>query len=1224
MRIVIDMQGAQTESRFRGIGRSTMAFAQAVVRNRGEHEIILALSGLFPDTIEPIRAAFDGLLPQENILVWHALGPVLEGIEGNDRHREIAEVIREAFFAALEPDVVHICSLFEGYVDDAVTSIGRFDTETPVCVTLHDLIPLLNPDRYLRPNPRYEDHYLRKIEWLKRTSRYLAISESSKQEGISLLSAPKHHFINTMAAVEPYFQPQDISDTVADALKRKLAISRPFVLYTGGADERKNLPRLIEAYAGLPVQLRKHHQLVFAGRIPEGDIARLKHIARTSGLKDDELLFTGYVTDEELINLYHLCQLYVFPSWHEGFGLPALEAMACGVPVIGANTSSLPEVIGLPDALFAPFDVAAISQKMAQALEDEAFRNRLREHGLEQAKKFSWDETAKRSIAAWEGLPRAWMKEEGTWRQISERIATLYQRLVDGIAALAIEGTTVSDVELRQIAVCMERNEQQLDRYLRPSTLPSKITWRIEGPFDSSYSLALVNRETARALSSLGHRVVLHSTEGPGDFPPNKQFLSENADLAEMYGRSFEVAHVDADVVSRNLYPPRVADMTARFNFLHAYGWEESGFPMEWIDAFNSSLQGMTVMSAHVRKIMVDHGLTVPVEVSSLGVDHWHRIKPDMELHIEARAFRFLHVSSCFPRKGADVMLRAYGRAFRTGDDVTLVIKTFPNPHNEIHRWLDEARANDPGFPDVVILETDYTDAQLKALYEQCHALVAPSRAEGFGLPMAEAMLSGLAVITTGWGGQMDFCTSDTAWLIDYSFARAKTHFGLPASVWAEPDERHLAVLMRDVYEMPAELRQTRIAAGQHLLNEKFHWSHAAARMVESARHWAQGVKAEVPRIGWITTWNTRCGIATYSEHLINNIQTKVSVLAAQAHSKTAEDESNVWRCWSAGDDDDLAGLTRQIAELELDTLVIQFNYGFFDLPTFASFLGGQIDKGRIVVVVMHATNDPAHVPHKKLSPLAPALMRCHRVLVHSPNDMNRLKQLGLVENVALFPHGIIDYTPSSAIRSNQGGEFVVASYGFFLPHKGLLELIDAIALLRDQGMQVRLNMVNAEYPVPEFRKIIGQAIEKIQSMRLDDRVSMCTDYLNDDESLRRLSEADLVVFPYQATGESASGAVRYGIASGRPVAVTPLDIFDDVGQAVHVLPGTTSADIAEGIARLAGEIMNGAETLREKEAQTERWRGEHRYSRIGSRLNQMLIALHVDYGSNFLIKEIQ
>ena len=164
MRIVIDMQGAQTESRFRGIGRYTLSFTQAVVRNRGEHEIILALNGFFPDTIEPIRAAFEDLLPQENIRVWHALGPVAENQPGNDSRREIAELTREALLASLQPDVIHVCSLFEGYADDAVTSIGKVDQNKRVSVTIHDLIPLLNPDQYLNPNPGFKQHYLRKIE----------------------------------------------------------------------------------------------------------------------------------------------------------------------------------------------------------------------------------------------------------------------------------------------------------------------------------------------------------------------------------------------------------------------------------------------------------------------------------------------------------------------------------------------------------------------------------------------------------------------------------------------------------------------------------------------------------------------------------------------------------------------------------------------------------------------------------------------------------------------------------------------------------------------------------------------------------------------------------------------------------------------------------------------------------------------------------------------------
>ncbi len=407
MRIVIDMQGAQGESRFRGIGRYTLAFAKAVARNRGGHEVMLALSGLFPSTVEPLRAEFEGLLPQENIRVWKAPGPVRGG---NDARRDQAELVREAFLASLRPDIIHISSLFEGLLDDAVVSIGRFDGITPVSVTLYDLIPLLNPAQYLEPHPAYEQYYRRKIQHLERAVLCLAISDFCREESIRALPNLEGKCVSVSTAIDDIFRRVRLSESEADRIRRQFDIVRPFILSTGGADERKNLPRLIQAYAALPARLREGHQLLFAGKMSDSAIAKLKQVARSARLKDDALLFTGYVSDDELLRLYNLCRLYVFPSWHEGFGLPALEAMACGAPVIGANASSLPEVIGLSEALFDPFDVEAIAHKMTQALEDEDFRSRLCVHGAEQAGKFSWDETAGRAIAEWErharGLPK--------------------------------------------------------------------------------------------------------------------------------------------------------------------------------------------------------------------------------------------------------------------------------------------------------------------------------------------------------------------------------------------------------------------------------------------------------------------------------------------------------------------------------------------------------------------------------------------------------------------------------------------------------------------------------------------------------------------------------------------------------------------------------------------------------------------------------------------------
>lgn len=1208
MRIVIDMQGAQTESRFRGIGRYTMSFAQSVVRNRGEHEIVLVLSGLFPDTIKPIRAAFQGLLPQENIRVWHAPAPVAAAQQQNHARRQFAELIREAFLASLQADLIHVCSLFEGYVDDAVTSIRHFDQRTPVSVTLYDLIPLLNPDQYLAPHPSYERYYRRKIEHLKQATSYLAISEFARQEAVQYLALDSSAVTNISTAVNESFRPLSLSEHTRTEIQQKLHLSRPFVLYTGGADQRKNLPRLIQAYASLPVRLRQSHQMLFAGKMPDCDVAHFKQVAKSAGLKADELLFTGFVSDEVLVQLYSLCTLYVFPSWHEGFGLPALEAMACGAPVIGANTSSLPEVIGLNEALFDPMQVSAIAAKLDEALSNAGFQNQLKENGLQRAKLFSWDETARRAIACWELLAQDTEDSFDSWAAASSATRKQYTEVVRSVAQQVGTLDVLAESELINLAFCLEKNEKELLSFHRRKPLPEQLSWRMEGPFDSSYSLALVNREFSKAINALGHNIAMHSTDGPGDFPANKHFLDENPLLAQMYEKSKYISPVESNITSRNLYPPRVHDLESQYNIMHNYAWEETGFPAQWTENLNQYLQGLAVVSHHVKKILIDNGVTVPIAVTSNGIDHWNRITADRSFSIKAKSFRFLHVSSCFPRKGADKMLEAYGNTFSKDDDVSLVIKTFSNPHNEIHRWIEDAKSANPDYPDVQVIDGDFSDAALKSLYEQCHALVAPSRAEGFGLPMAEAILSGLAVITTNWSGQTDFCTPDTAWLVDYHFARATSHFGIYSSVWAEPDSKDLAKKMREVYSLTEEGRAKKVDAGRALLNEKFKWSDCATKTIDFIRSMQTDRSNSTPNIGWISSWGTHCGIASYSQYLIKNMFTDIKILA----SKTNEpDQENIFRCWTAGDDDPLLELENKIKELNINTLIIQFNYGFFNLDKLNDFINSQADKGISIVVMLHATNDPVHAPDKKLSKVIPALKRCDRLLVHSPNDLNRLKNQGAIDNIAIFPHGVLDYDKS--IKSSESKGFTIASYGFFLPHKGLHELIEAIAILRKQGMSVELKMINSEYPVSQSRELIEGAKALIKKLGLSDYIELNTNYLEDSESLEYLASADLVVYPYQVTGESSSAAVRNGLAAQCPVAVTPLDIFEDVSEVVHHLPGMGVENIADGIKDILYSLKEKSTSAVKIEKAAETWRQQHLYSAMGKRLNNLVCSLHSD-----------
>lgn len=1206
MRIVIDLQGAQTINRHRGIGRYTLALVEALLRlGGGRHQFWLVENSQLPLLATTVRRQLCRFLPTERLLTCQLPQITPWADPSSSWWQRAGELCREAFCADLSPDRVLVTSLFEGGdQSSAHTSIGALFPEIPTTVIFYDLIPLLNAGTYLTDDVG-RGWYFNKLENLRRADRLLAISTYARQEAIDSLGLPPER-INVIGCGynSNLFRP-DPENASTDCLRR-YGITAPYLMHCSTLEPRKNLAGLIEAYSLLSTSLRQRYQLVFVGEVDQADRRLFQDRALQLGCAD-RLIFTGHVADLDLVALYRGAALFVFPSLHEGFGLPPLEAMACGTPTIGSNCTSLPAVIGRTEALFDPKSPEAIARAISRVLEDPVIAARLRAHGLEQARHFSWDHCAQLALEALELPPAVAPEQCLAWPQIAAQRQDRYRRLVNAVAAIG----PATDRDLQLLAGCVAANLRTTDPISRSATLGASLHWRIEGPFDSSYSLALLNRETALALDGLGHQVALHSTEGPGDFAPSAAFLAANPMLTRFYRRCVDLPALTADVTSRNLYPPRVSDLNGRLNLLHHFAWEESGLPAHWVEDFNTHLQGITCLSGHVRKVLIDHGVEVPLAISGCGVDHWQRIEPDPSFRLEARSFRFLHVSSCFPRKGADLLLAAYGQAFSATDDVSLVIKTFANPHNEIHRWLATARATCPDFPEVLVIEEDLSEARLKALYQQCQVLVAPSRAEGFGLPLAEAMISGLAVVTTAWGGQLDFCNHHTAWLVDYRFAPSRSHFDLFDSVWAEADVDHLSQCLRTVHATPTDRRRARSDAGREFLLAGFSWRHAAQRLVAAARYWSEPHPPPESRIGWVTTWNSRCGIAGYSSHLIQAVPAPVKILAADlvGQQAVAEDSDQVIRCWRPVDDR-LDRLAATIDQAGLDTLVIQFNYYFFDFIALTQFLESQLDAGRILLLTLHATCDPPGDADKRLALLVPVLKRCHRLLVHAVADLNRLKSLGLVDNVCLFPHGILDYQPVRQAKTESCGPRLLGSYGFFLPHKGLLELIEALGMLRSQGMEIGLRMVNAQYPVPASAEMIDAARRLIHRLGLDDHCQLHTDFLEESRSLTLLEECDLIVFPYQHTGESSSAAVRIGLATGRPVAVTPLAIFDDVAPAVLRLPGTSPTALAEGLAALWQPQEDGSVLPPQEAAEAKRWRDQHRYSSLGNRLLGMCRAL--------------
>ena len=774
MRIVIDLQGAQGDSRTRGIGRYSLSIAQAMVRNRGSHEVIIALNGLFTETIEPIRAAFDGLLPQENIRVWHAEGPVHPLDPSNTWRRHTAELMREAFLASLQPDIVHITSLFEGFVDDAVHSIGLIPAKIPTAVILYDLIPLIQSDVYLKQNTTYEAFYREKLAYLKRSDLYLCISESSRQECIKYLNATSEQAVDISAASDAHFKPVHTSMVEERSLRNKFKLNHPFLMYSGASDERKNHLRLIKAFSLLPFALRKNYQLAIVGHIQNYRREKFEEYIKLCGLEKNDVVITGRVTDEEMVRLYNLCELFVFPSWHEGFGLPALEAMSCGAPVIAANTSSLPEVIGRADALFDPFNEKAIAQKIAEVLTDDNLRNDLARHGLQQAQKFSWEESAKRAISAFENFYKKQQHESACVKGEKSKSTSL-SWLMESIAKLSNPPFEEHDW-LKAAQAIAQNYPQSTEKQLLIDI--SELAHR-----DHKTGIQRVVRSVLAELLAnppQGFRVepVYATPHEPGYRYARlfkQRFLSQPEQLVE----DVPLEAFSGDIfLGLDLQHHTVLQQTAFYAHLKRIGVQvhfvlydllpvllpkffPEGTPSihaQWLSAL-AQTDGVLCITRAVANEMAEWlGVFGPDRLRPFKLGWFHLgadvagSVPTLGLpadadHVLSTLYSrptFLMVGTIEPRKGQMQTLAAFSHLWDQGVDVNLVMV---GKHGwNVDLLVEMLHIHSERNKRLFWLEA-ITDEYLEKVYAASSCLIAASEGEGFGLPLIEAAQHQLPII---------------------------------------------------------------------------------------------------------------------------------------------------------------------------------------------------------------------------------------------------------------------------------------------------------------------------------------------------------------------------------------------------------------------------------------------------------------------------------------------
>ncbi len=919
------------------------------------------------------------------------------------------------------------------------------------------------------------------------------------------------------------------------------------ILFVGRIADNKRQADIVDCFNLYLRQYEPRAKLQLVGSTTsKGYLAHIKR--KISDLElDDVVTLAGKVSDENLVAHYQVADVYLSLSEHEGFGMPLIEAMTFGVPVVAHASASIPWTVGAGGLLLQTRDPRQVAATLDLVVSNPGLRRAMRRGARRSLGRFS--------------------------------LATLKHDLAGLLHELGDAGGEHGPA---------------------PVEAPLVGQWRVEGPFDSSYSLSIVNRNFALALDDAAIPTGLLSTEGGGDFPANPAFLAKNPRVADLVEAGVDGLH--QDVTLRFCYPPRTEGMSGLVRAIHSYGWEETGFPRRYVEWFNQRLDLVTVLSKTVKKVLMDSGVKVPIAVVGAGSDHLPASGPHAA-PVAGAPFRFLHVSSCFPRKAPDVLLDAWQRAFTRRDDVCLVIKTFPNPHHSMDEDVRAFRARYPDAAPIQVINQDISDEAVGKLYQSADAYVGAARGEGYGLPLAEAMRHGLPVITTRWGGQTDFCDDQTAWMVDFEFAHSRSHLVEGVSLWAEPDPQHLATRLREVFTATPEARKVRTDKALERVVAESSWARVVKRTQTAVV--ALGSMPQLnpeSKVGWLTTWNSRCGIAEYSRYILDALPLQRGpIFANRTTDLIVEDEERVVRCWDSGSrTENLDDVYEQACTTGIDALVIQYNFGFYKLAALESLLSRLQARGVAVYCVFHSTAAFQHGDeYISLEHVRDTLAGVQRIFVHSAPDLNRLKSYGLTDNSAMLLHGV--RAPRHVVPPI--GPKIIGCFGFLLPGKGLPQLIDAFALLAKDDASLRLRLVNALYPATVSNEEHARCVEQVRAHGLEARVEFETRFLAEEDALDRLADVSLVVFPYQATRESSSAAVRLGIASGRPVAVTPLSVFEDVSGAVFSLPGVAAPELAEGIAQLLAREDLEAQSA----AMTAKWCNARRWSVVATGLQNVI-----------------
>ena len=390
MKISFDMQAFQSVNRIGGIGKYNFDFLNTLFQLYPNNEYTLVYNGR--DT----EGSTEGMRRLKS-----TRSRIINYLPGNDLN-PINKWIQFFNYRFYSSDIIHILSPFE---PQSHTVILNKPVSTKTVITIYDFIPLIFRELYLSSSGA-QKLYSERTKIMKYADLMLSISEATRRDAINLFNIAPEKVVNIgLAASDDYFKMDDTSFDLILEVKKRLRIDGNFILTVSNLDHRKNLLKLLRAFSSLPNYLLEEYSLVVITNSTPEYIRNNREITELmNGQGKTKIKFLHNISNEELCSLYNCCNLFVYASLYEGGGLPVLEAMKCGAPVIASNTSSIPEYIGRTDNLFNPHDMNDIANSMENILTNDSFRHEIAEHGLGFSKNITWNNVVQRAIMAYEHI----------------------------------------------------------------------------------------------------------------------------------------------------------------------------------------------------------------------------------------------------------------------------------------------------------------------------------------------------------------------------------------------------------------------------------------------------------------------------------------------------------------------------------------------------------------------------------------------------------------------------------------------------------------------------------------------------------------------------------------------------------------------------------------------------------------------------------------------------